>query len=111
MALHPSTDFKAKLPEFLPGTERETTTLLLDECAEQLKQQMFACFETQRQSLAVSPLGPEKFRQPATYDFSMLPHDGKLHYENFDWAPKRDEWQSLANQALADLFPAQPSTH
>ena len=105
MALHPSEDFKAKVAEFLPGPERETTTLLLDEKATRLKRQMFACFATQRESLAVSPFGPEKFRQPSTYDFTTPPHDGKLHYENFDWAPRSGEWQTLASKALADLFP------
>lgn len=107
MALHPSTDGMAKLPEFLPGSERETTTLVLDERARKLKERMFACFETQRQSLEVSPVGPEKFRQPTQYDFSAPPQDGKLHYENFDWALRRDEWQSLAIKALDTLFPAQ----
>src|SRR5688572_5628372 len=105
MALHPSEDFKAKVPEFLPGTERETTTLLLDERAMRLKRRMFECFETQRESLAVSPFGPEKFRQPASYDFTAPPHEGKLHYENFEWAPSSDEWQMLAARALKDLFP------
>ena len=105
MGLHPSEDFKAKVPDFLPGTERETTTLLLDERARELKQRMFACFETQRASLEVSPIGPEKFRQPIAYDFTAPPQEGKLHYERFDWAPSRDEWQSLASSALADLFP------
>lgn len=105
MALHPSEDFKAKIPEFLPGPERETTTLLLDERATKLKRKMFACFETQQESLAVSPLGPEKFRQPSAYDFSVLPNGGKLHYENFEWAPGSCEWQRLACRALADLFP------
>jgi LmbE family N-acetylglucosaminyl deacetylase len=106
MALRPSKDFKAKLAEFLPGSERETTTLLLDERARKLKQQMFACLETQRESLEVSPVGAEKFRQPSAYDFSAPPQEGKLHFENFDWAPRSDEWQSLACKALADLFPA-----
>lgn len=105
MALHPGKDGKAKVPEFLPGSERETTTLLLDERAQQLKQRMFACFESQKESLDASPFGPEKFRQPLAYDFSLPPQSGKLHYENFDWAPRREEWQSLANLALADLFP------
>ena len=106
MALHPSTDFKARVPEFLPGAEGDTTTLLLDKEAQELKQRMFACFETQRESLEVSPIGPEKFRQPSTYDFSAPPQGGKLHYENFDWALSSNEWQSLACKALADLFPA-----
>lgn len=105
MALHPSEDFKAKVPDFLPGADRETTTLLLDERAKQLKQRMFACFETQRESLEVSPIGPERFRQPIAYDFSSPPQHGKLHYEKFAWAPTRDEWQSLACAALANLFP------
>lgn len=106
MALHPSPDFKAKVPEFLPGSDCETTTLLLDKPAQELKQKMFACLETQRETLKVSPVGPEKFRQPADYDFSAPPQDGKLHYENFDWAPTKAEWQSLAREALTDLFPA-----
>jgi len=105
MALHPSTDSKAKVAEFLPGAGRETTTLLLDERATALKQRMFACFESQRESLDASPFGPEKFRQPVAYDFTSPPQEGELHYESFDWAPRRDEWQSLARQALADLFP------
>lgn len=106
MALHPSEDSKAKVPEFLPGPGRETTTLLLDERATRLKRRMLDCLATQRESLAVSPFGPEKFRQPSSYDFTSPPHGGKLHYENFDWAPRCSEWQTLASKALADLFPS-----
>lgn len=105
MALHPSPDFKAKLPEFLPGSEGETTTLLLDKRAEELKQKMFACFATQKESLELSPVGPERFRQPLKYDFRRPPQEGKLFYENFAWAPRRDEWVWLASQALSELFP------
>jgi LmbE family N-acetylglucosaminyl deacetylase len=110
MGLHPSEDYKAKVPDFLPGTERETTTLLLDERAQQMKQRMFACFETQRESLDASPIGPEKFRAPLAYDFTCPPQEGKLHYERFAWAPTREEWQSLACDALANLFPQRTAT-
>ncbi|MEO7971104.1 MAG: PIG-L family deacetylase [bacterium] len=105
MGLHPSEDFKTKVPDFLSSTERETTTLLLDDRAKELKQRMFACFETQRESLDASPIGPEKFRQPLAYDFTSPPQAGKLHYEKFDWAPTRQEWQSRACDAWANLFP------
>jgi N-acetylglucosamine malate deacetylase 2 len=105
MALHPSEDFIAKVPEFLPGIEGETTTLLLDERSTKLKRRMFSCFKMLRQSLAVSPFGPERFRQPAAYDFTTPPHAGKLHYENFSWAPRAEEWRRLASQALQQLFP------
>lgn len=111
MALHPGKDGKAKVPEFLPGHESETTTLLLDERATALKQRMFECFQSQRESLSVSPFGPEKFRQPEDYDFTVPPNGGSLYYETFDWAPSWDEWQSRAQQALADLFPRNAIAH
>jgi N-acetylglucosamine malate deacetylase 2 len=111
MALRPSSDFKSKIPEFLSGADREMTTLLLDERSAELKQRMFSCFQTQRDCLESSPVGPERFRQPGVYDFTVPPQDGRLHYENFEWAPKSEEWQSLARKALADLFPAQAATH
>lgn len=111
MALHPSDDGISKVSEFLPGPETETTTLLLDQQALALKQRMFDCFETQRQCLQTSPVGPEKFRRPAEYDFSVPPQAGKLHYEMFDSSLKSAEWQSLARKALADLFSAEKSTN
>ena len=106
MALHPSSDFKAKVPEFL-GSAGETTTLLLDERAIELKRRMFECFLTQRESLDLSPIGPERFRKQLPYDFVAAPNGGRPYYENFEWAPSGKEWQSLARQALADLFPQQ----
>ena len=105
MALHPSPDGNSKVPEFLPGADGEMTTLLLDERAAALKQKMFECFKSQRENLEVSPFGPERFRQPAAYDFTAPPQAGKLYYENFDWAPRSEEWRTRARQALADLFP------
>ena len=104
MALHPSADFKAKVPEFL-GSDGETTTLLLDERALELKQRMFECFRSQRKSLEVSPIGPERFRKQLVYNFAAPPNGGKPYYENFDWAQSGKEWQSLARKALEDLFP------
>jgi LmbE family N-acetylglucosaminyl deacetylase len=104
MALHPSDDGISKVPEFLRGPKMETTTMFHDERAQALKQRMFDCFETQRKSLQTSPIGPEKFRRPPEYDFSVLPQTGRLHYELFDRSPKSAEWQLLARKALADLF-------
>jgi hypothetical protein len=68
---------------------------------------MFECFETQRESLDLSPMGPERFRKQLVYDFVSPPNGGRPYYENFDWAPSGKEWQSLARQALKDLFPQQ----
>ena len=105
MALHPAKNGEERAAEFLLDPGRETTTLLLDERSQQLKQLMLECCDTQRKSLVTSGIAPEKFRIPPDYDFRAPPQHGKLHYENFDWAPSRDEWQSLATRALATLFP------
>jgi N-acetylglucosamine malate deacetylase 2 len=109
MALHPGNDEISKLPEFLPGADGETTTLVLDERATELKRRMFECLQSQRRSMDASPVGLERFRQPPEYDFSVPPQKGMLHYENFDWAPRSTEWQSRARQALKDLFPSSQS--
>lgn len=109
MALHPGNDEISKLPEFLPGAEGETTTLVLDERATQLKRQMFECLQSQRRSMQASPVGLERFRQPPKYDFSVPPQEGQLHYEKFDWAPRSSEWQLRARKALKDLFPSRKS--
>lgn len=109
MALHPGNDEISKLPEFLPGAEGETTTLVLDERATQLKRRMFECLPSQRRSIEASPVGLERFRQPPEYDFSAPPQAGQLHYEKFDWAPRKSEWQSCAVKALKDLFPSSKS--
>ena len=105
MALHPSPDFRTKVPEFLPGPEGEITTLLLDERARELKRRMFDCFETQREELRASPVGPERFRKTLEYDFTELPNGCTPYYETFDWAMTGSEWRGLARTALADLFP------
>ena len=109
MALHPGNDEISKLPEFLPGAEGETTTLVLDERATKLKRRMLECMPSQRRSIQASPVGFERFRLPPEYDFNVPPQKGKLHYENFDWAPRSTVWQSRARQALKDLFPSRKS--
>ena len=109
MALHPGNDEISKVTEFLPGAEGETTTLVLDQHATELKRRMFECLKSQQQSIQSSPLGYEKFRLPPEYDFSAPPQKGKLHYENFDWAPRSEEWLVRARNAMNDLFSARES--
>jgi hypothetical protein len=70
---------------------------------------MLECLKSQQQSVESSPLGYEKFRLPPDYDFSAPPQKGKLHYENFDWAPRSEEWQVRARNAMNDLFSARES--
>ena len=104
MALHPGNDDISKVTEFLPGQEGETTTLVLDRHATELKRRMLACLKSQQQSVQSSPFGYERFRLPPEYDFNAPPQKGKLHYENFDWAPRSDEWLLRARKAMNDLL-------
>lgn len=104
MALYPGNCGRTKVPEFLHNPARESTTIVLDRRAQELKRQMFDCFESQKSSLTQSPLGPEKFRKAPTYQFLAPPHNGQLHYEKFDWGITGADWRKLAKDALADLF-------
>lgn len=111
MALHPGRDGEKRVLDFLPSSGRETTTLMLDEEAQALKRRMYECFATQREALKENPLGPERFRRPPPYDFTLPPQRGKLNYENFDEEFTRQEWQLLARKAWIDLFPEETVGH
>jgi LmbE family N-acetylglucosaminyl deacetylase len=105
MAVYPGGNGQSKVPEFLHSPSRESTTLLLDAKANDLKARMFACLKTQSLVLANSPLGPEKFRQAPAYDFRLPPHLGKLHYEEFPWSMTGKEWRWHAREAVKKLLP------
>jgi len=111
MALHPGRDGEMRVLDFLPSPGRETTTLMLDDESQELKRRMYACFATQGESLKENPLGPEKFRRPPAYDFTLPPQRGKLNYENFDREFTGEEWQLLACKAWMDLFPEEAAAH
>jgi hypothetical protein len=72
---------------------------------------MYECFATQRKALKENPLGPERFRRPPPYDFTMPPQSGKLNYENFDREFTGHEWELLARKAWTDLFPDESVGH
>lgn len=111
MALHPGSDGEKRVLDFLPGSGRETTTLMLDQEAEDLKRRMYDCFATQREALRENPIGPERFRRPPPYDFTMPPQSGKLNYENFDREFTGQQWHLLARKAWVDLFPDETTGH
>jgi N-acetylglucosamine malate deacetylase 2 len=111
MALHPGKDGKKRVLDFLPSVGRETTTLVLDDQVQELKRRMVDCFKTQRDILKENPLGPERFRRPPVYDFTLPLPRGRLNYEDFDWGITPEEWQSLARKAWMDLFPDEGHAH
>lgn len=105
MALRPTEDGSAKVPDFLPAYDWEITTLSLNQSALEQKQRMIDCLQMQRECLKASPPGPERFRRTRRYDFTLPPEPGSLHYEKFCHSFSGCDWQTLAQRALADLFP------
>jgi LmbE family N-acetylglucosaminyl deacetylase len=87
--------------EFLPGPP--VATILLAPCAQERKQRMFGCFETQRHVLERFPIDRERFRPAPWYEFSLPPHPGRLFYQDKNWGVIETEWRRLAASAEEDL--------
>ncbi|MGI8733804.1 MAG: PIG-L deacetylase family protein [Pyrinomonadaceae bacterium] len=111
IALHPGSDGTQRVLDFLPSDATETTTLILDKKARDLKRRMFECLITQADDLHENALGPERFRRPPPYDFAAAPRGGKANYEKFDCGVTGDEWRVLVRQAWTDLFPDETTAH
>ena len=89
--------------DFLPFPNCECLSVPLDDNAQILKQRMFDCFATQRETLAPFSRSSETFRRAPRYDFAQPAHAGKLYYENFRWGVTGAEWRSQAAAAARQL--------
>jgi N-acetylglucosamine malate deacetylase 2 len=89
--------------DFLPFRGYGVRTFRLPKEARELKQRMFDCFVTQREVLRWFPIGVERYRAAPPYDFTRPPHDGRLHYEYFDWGIRGARWRTLAHEAISRL--------
>lgn len=111
IALHPARDGNGRVLDFLPSSAAETTTLLLDKKARELKRRMFACFSTQPELQRENSLGRERFRRPPRYNFEAPPNEGNLIYEGFGSGLNGSEWRSLVSDAWSSLFPDEQIAH
>ncbi len=89
--------------EFLGGAAG-VFTHVLDGPLRLRKEQMLACYESQRAVLSMFDPGVERFRRAPQYDFSLPPHPGRLHYERQGWMDG-GRWRALAGAALAAVRP------
>jgi LmbE family N-acetylglucosaminyl deacetylase len=88
--------------EFLPAKiHTDVMTFRLKSEQQQLKRQLYDCFESQKKVLAGFPIGVERFRLAPRYDFTTPPHEGKLYYENFPWGIHGDAWRTHAREILS----------
>jgi len=88
---------------FLPGGAGAATTIELSEPERAFKQRLMDCHVTQQMTLKSFSIRIERFRSAPVYDFTQAPHEGKLHYELFDWGMTGVPWRELARQALITL--------
>jgi hypothetical protein len=88
---------------FLPGGAGAITTVVLSEPERAFKRRLLDCHVTQQMTLKEFSVGIERFRSAPFYNFMRPPHDGKLHYELFDWGMAGVPWRELARQALITL--------
>ena len=51
------------------------------------------------ETLAQFGLEAERFRVAPQYDFTAAPHEGRLHYEHYDWGMSGERFRELARQA------------
>lgn len=95
---------------FLAGTGRDERAVVLSEEERMLKQCMFDCHLTQAAILEWFTIGEERFRTAPRYDFTKPPHEGTLHYEQFDWGITGEGWRRLASKALQEWSQAPERT-
>jgi LmbE family N-acetylglucosaminyl deacetylase len=104
LALYHTRDGVTVMSDFLPGRDSDgKKTLVLSHDARQRKRRMIECFVTQRETIRLFPVEVERFRVAPSYDFTKPPHEGRLHYEYFDWGMTGTTWRELAREALGNL--------
>lgn len=91
---------------FLPDSHQPVLTYRLSSAERQSKGEMMQCFGSQLHILMNFGLEEESFRRAPRYDFTKPPHEGRLHYENFDWGVTGAQWRELAVAALKNMGPA-----
>jgi LmbE family N-acetylglucosaminyl deacetylase len=88
--------------EFLQASHSASTVYLTPEEVA-MKNRALACFETQRETLALFKPQTERFRVSPVYNFARPPHPGRLYYEQFDWGMTGAHFSHLAARAIRDL--------
>lgn len=88
---------------FLPAAGDAGVCLAIPPAARARKEQMIACFATQRQVLAGFRIDIEMLRQAPRYDFTQPPHPGRQHYENHPWGMTGETFRGMAAEAVRTL--------
>ena len=88
-----------KTGAFLSGAAQAPQACVLCDTQRERKQQMFDCFQSQRDMLNHFRIGIELVRNAPCYDFRSAPHPGTLFYETQPWRNTGAEWRARAMDA------------
>src|SRR5690606_36774030 len=83
--------------------DRDEFKVHLEPDQQALKRRMIEAHRTQAAILAPFDVTAEQFRIPPRYNFSKLPNNGQLYYEQQDWGLDGAAWRALARAALVEL--------
>ncbi|HEX6958355.1 MAG TPA: hypothetical protein VF194_10260, partial [Ferrovibrio sp.] len=72
------------------------------------KRCMIESYETQRAVLEMFDIAVERYRVAPKYDFTALPNQGRLFYEQQDWGMDGQRWLQLARSAQQQLRSEHP---
>lgn len=88
---------------FVAAPARPELALDLTAPERALKRRMIAAHASQSRTLAPFQADCERFRPAPAYDFTRLPNDGRLLYEQRAWCMTGKRWLQLTRAAVADL--------
>lgn len=90
---------------FLPAPGIPEVEIRLDPEQRRRKQRMIDAHRTQVSVLSMFSTEVERFRAAPNHDFTRLPNEGRLLYEQYGWGMTGERWQALARAAKAELGP------
>ncbi|RAI37619.1 PIG-L deacetylase family protein, partial [Rhodoplanes roseus] len=88
---------------FVPDRRSPATDVRLSDDEIALKRSMLAAHASQRATLAQFPVHVERFRPATPIDVTILPNDGALLYELYDWGLTGERWLALTGLACRTL--------
>lgn len=89
---------------FLPGaTDSQEIVCKLSPQESELREALFACFQTQKEVLSLFSRREERFRVAPEYDFSRPPHQPPVYYDSQPWGMTSRRFCQLAREATDSL--------
>jgi LmbE family N-acetylglucosaminyl deacetylase len=88
-----------------PRSDRSTAEVVyeLSPAERQRKHALIACFVTQQETLKGFHDATERYRIAPKYNFTRLPHPGKVLYDHYPWGMTSERFCALAQEADAEL--------